>query len=241
MSAARRGGGAGGPDEEGRPPGQHALVLTKLGHSCVRVERGGTRLVIDPGVFSDAMALAGAGVVLVTHQHPDHVDVPELRAALSREETLQVWAPRDVVDLLGGERDRVHVARSGDRFSGGGLEVRVVGEQHAVIHPDLPGSANLGYVVEGLVFHPGDALTVPDEPVDTLLLPVCAPWLKLGEVVDYVRAVGPRQALPVHDTTYSPPALSIVHRVLGPEGVGIGETTYVPWANGDQVSIETGR
>ena len=36
------------------------MYLTKLGHSCFRIESGGTTLVLDPGVWSDPNALDGA-------------------------------------------------------------------------------------------------------------------------------------------------------------------------------------
>src|ERR1700716_3389936 len=50
-----------------------AMRFTKLGHSCVRLDKDGAVLVIDPGTFSDAAAaLNGAAAVLVTHEHPDH-------------------------------------------------------------------------------------------------------------------------------------------------------------------------
>jgi L-ascorbate metabolism protein UlaG (beta-lactamase superfamily) len=32
------------------------MLLTKLGHSCVRLEKDGARLVIDPGVWSVRMS-----------------------------------------------------------------------------------------------------------------------------------------------------------------------------------------
>ena len=213
------------------------LVVTKLGHACVRLERGASRLVVDPGVFSDPGALEGAGAVLITHQHPDHLDPARVSAAIDADPGLQVWGPADAVDRLGGPGERLRVAATGDRFTAAGFEVAVVGEWHAVIHPDIPPMRNVGYLIDGLVLHPGDALTVLDAGVDTLLLPVCAPWLKLGEVIDYVRAVAPRQALPVHDTTYSAAGLAIVHRQLGPDGVGIAPTTYVNWADGDRVVV----
>ncbi len=50
--------------------------------------------------------------------------------------------------------------------------MQVHGELHAVIHPDIPRVTNVGFLVEGgKVFHPGDALTVPDHPVETLDAP----------------------------------------------------------------------
>ncbi|MGK5643459.1 MBL fold metallo-hydrolase, partial [Streptomyces sp. URMC 126] len=71
--------------------------------------------------------------------------------------------------------------------------------QLAVIHPDIPRVTNIGFVLDGSLFHPGDALTVPERPVETLMLPVHAPWSKVAEVIDYVREVKPRRALDVHD------------------------------------------
>ncbi len=213
------------------------LTATKLGHSCVRVERAGTRLVIDPGVLSAPDALDGARVALVTHQHPDHLDQARVRAALEADPDLQVYAPEGVAELLGGPRDQVHVVRPGDRFVVAGFDVEVVGEWHAIIHPDVPRVRNAGYVIDGTVLHPGDALTVPPHSVETLLLPVTAPWLKLAEVIDYVRAVAPARALPIHDGVASAFGLALVGRQLGPDGVGIGPSAYQPWADGDQVTL----
>ena len=60
------------------------MRFTKLGHSCVRLDKDGAVLVIDPGTFSDAAAaLDGAAAVMVTHEHPDHLDADAIRAALS--------------------------------------------------------------------------------------------------------------------------------------------------------------
>jgi L-ascorbate metabolism protein UlaG (beta-lactamase superfamily) len=59
------------------------MRFTKLGHSCVRLEKDGAVLVIDPGTFSDASAaLEGATALLVTHEHPDHLDADAVTAAL---------------------------------------------------------------------------------------------------------------------------------------------------------------
>jgi L-ascorbate metabolism protein UlaG (beta-lactamase superfamily) len=211
------------------------LTVTKLGHSCVRFERADARLVIDPGVLSAADALDGASGVLVTHQHPDHLDQARLQAALEADPDLAVYAPAGVVELLGGPTDRVRSVQPGDRLVVAGFDVEVVGEWHAVVHPDIPRIPNNGYVIDGAVLHPGDAFI--ELGVETLLLPVAAPWLKLAEVIDYVRAVAPVTALPIHDGGASAFGLALIGRQLGPEGVGIGPTTYRPWTDGDQVTL----
>jgi hypothetical protein len=66
----------------------------------------------------------------------------------------------------------------------------------------LPGCANVGFVLGG-VYHPGDALHVPGVEVETLLVPVGAPWLKLGEAIDFVCSVRPARAIPIHDALLS--------------------------------------
>lgn len=176
------------------------MELIKKGHACVRLEAEGRTLVIDPGGFSEADAAVGADAVLVTHEHPDHFDEGRLRAALEANPAAEIWTLRSVAEQIETAfPGRVHTVGEGDTFQAAGFDVEVHGQLHAVIHPDIPRIANVGYVVNGTVFHPGDALTVPDRPVETLLLPVHAPWSKVAEVIDYVREVAPGKAVDVHD------------------------------------------
>ena len=203
------------------------MELLKKGHACVRLTKGERTLVIDPGAFSEEDAALGADVILVTHEHPDHFDPYRLRAAMEADPAAEIWTLGSVADRLAGSfPGRVHTVGHGDTFTAAGFEVEVHGELHAVIHPDLPRVTNVGYVVDGAVFHPGDALTVPGRPVDTLLLPVHAPWSKLSEVVDYVREVRPRRAVDVHDGLLSEQGIAVYQRMLGPQGPGVGDAEH---------------
>lgn len=212
------------------------MELTKHGHACVVIDDGERRLVIDPGAFTDAAALDGATAVLVTHEHFDHFDPERLRAAMDADPALEIWTNRSVADQLGGPAGRVHVVGQGDAVSVAGIEVHVHGELHAVIHPDIPQIANVGFLVGGQVFHPGDALTVPEEPVATLLLPVHAPWSKVSEVIDYVRAVHADQAYAIHDGLLNDAGLGVVGGMLGERGPGT-PTPYSRLAPGDSVEL----
>jgi len=191
--------------------------LTRWGHSCVRLDRDSATLVIDPGSFSALDdALAGTTAVLVTHEHVDHVDVERVSAATR--EGVDVWAPQAVVDALSGggaAGERLHVVRGGDSFSAGGFEVQALGEWHALIHADVPRVANVGYLVEG-VLHPGDAYVDPaGVQVDVLLTPLGAPWLKLGDVIDYTRLVAPQKVVVVHDALLSDAGRFLAVSLLG--------------------------
>jgi L-ascorbate metabolism protein UlaG (beta-lactamase superfamily) len=195
------------------------MKLTKQSHSCIRLEKNGRTLVLDPGAFSEEDAAAGADAILVTHEHVDHFDEGRLRAALDANPAAEVWTLAAVAQQLSAAfPGRVHTVGHGDTFTAAGFDVQVHGELHAVIHPDIPRITNVGYLVDGAVFHPGDALTVPDHPVDTLLLPVMAPWSKLSEVVDYVREVRPQRAYDIHDALLTDLARPIYDRMVGDLG-----------------------
>ncbi|GAA4073879.1 MBL fold metallo-hydrolase [Nonomuraea soli] len=182
------------------------MKLTKYGHACWRVEKDGKVLVIDPGVFTpEPEALAGADAVLITHAHFDHVDVDRLSGL-----DIPIWTCAGVID----EGVKGQAVRHGDTFEAAGFGVRVFGEWHAANHPDQPVIDNVGFLVDDELFYPGDALTVPDASVGTLLVPTGAPWMKLAEMVEYLRTVRPARAYSTHDALYSEAGLGLVDRWL---------------------------
>lgn len=186
------------------------MRITKFGHACVRLEHDGATVVLDPGMFTEREAVDGADAVLVTHEHPDHYLPDHLRATDARIFTIEAVAARirqDAPDLA----ERVTVVAPGESFDPG-IPARAVGELHAVIHPEMPRFHNSGYVLTGdqSVYHPGDALTPPEQEVDVLLVPVCAPWMRASEGVDFARAVRAPRNVAIHDRVYSEAGLRIV-------------------------------
>jgi L-ascorbate metabolism protein UlaG (beta-lactamase superfamily) len=177
--------------------------VTKFTHSCLRIESDGAVLVVDPGVFSEPRALTGADAVLITHEHVDHLDMDAVGGAVARRPALRVYAHADVLPKLAAFREAVTTVTAGEEFSAAGFTVRAYGGQHAVIYPEIPRIANLGYLISDggtSVYTQGDSFAVPDgAPVDTLFVPLNAPWMKLAESIDFVRAVQPRRAYATHD------------------------------------------
>jgi L-ascorbate metabolism protein UlaG (beta-lactamase superfamily) len=198
------------------------MQVTKMGHACIRLEKGGQTLVIDPGSFSEPDAVLDADAVLITHEHLDHFDERSLRLAVESNPGLEIWTNGAVAGKVGSLGVPVHVVGHGDAFTAAGFDVQVHGEHHAVIHPDIPVVGNIGFLLDGDLFHPGDALTVPETAVATLMLPTNAPWMKIGETIDYVRAVAPRRAYSLHDGLLNDNGLGLVVRLLnGTVGPGI--------------------
>jgi L-ascorbate metabolism protein UlaG (beta-lactamase superfamily) len=196
------------------------MQLTHYGHACVLVDTGAARILLDPGAFSsDFEGLTGLDAILVTHQHFDHV-VPERLDDLRRGNP----SARLIVDSQTAEQLSVdaETVTPGETLTVAGATVEVLGGDHAVIHPDIPVVRNNAYLIDGSLLHPGDSYTPVGRPVDTLLLPTGAPWLKLSEAVDYLRAVAPRQAVPIHEAVLANPALHYgMFEALAPAGTAV--------------------
>jgi L-ascorbate metabolism protein UlaG (beta-lactamase superfamily) len=100
------------------------------------------------------------------------------------------------------------------------------------VYDGLPGIANVGYVVAG-IYHPGDAFDIPETKVETLLLPVAGPWVNFSEALDFVRALEPVRAFPVHDSGLSRIGNDMVDRWVDLKG----GTDYHRLAPGESVEL----
>jgi len=182
------------------------MQITKYTHACVRLEDAGRVLVIDPGEWSEPDALVGADAVLVTHEHADHIDVARLAAA-----RLPVFAP-DGADIAGLD---VTWVSPDQQFEAAGFRVEAVGGRHAFIYGGKPDCPNLGYVIDDRIYHPGDAIFVPDRAIETLFVPAQGSWLKLTEAIDFVKAIKPSRTFPIHDAGLSERGMASVSAWYG--------------------------
>jgi L-ascorbate metabolism protein UlaG (beta-lactamase superfamily) len=190
------------------------MQLTHFGHSCLLAEFDRTRVLFDPGTFAHGFeGITGLSAILVTHQHPDHVDAARLPALIDANPDAALYTDSQTAAQLDAPFQTVHV---GDELTVGQLTIRALGGRHAVIHPEIPVIENLSYLVDdgehrARLMHPGDALFVPDEPVDVLATPASAPWMRISEAVDYLRAVAPARAVPIHQGIIAPDARGIYY------------------------------
>ena len=190
------------------------MELTHFGHSCLLADFGGATVLFDPGNFSHGFeGITGLSAILITHQHPDHADPARLPALVEANPGAALYADPQTVAQLGGQWKAVG---AGDVVTVDGLTIRGVGGRHAVIHPEIPVIDNTSYLIgdsthPARLMHPGDALFVPDEPVDVLATPAAAPWMRISEAIDYLRAVAPTHAVPIHQAIVSPEARGIYY------------------------------
>lgn len=179
------------------------MRVTKYEHACLRIDEGGDTLIVDPGSFTTPLDdLTGVVAVVITHEHPDHWTPDHLDRILRAAPGTPIFSTAGVA-AAASDHD-VTVVSPGDTVTAGAFTLRFFGGEHAVIHSSLPRIENLGVLVDDRLYYPGDSYTVPEGvAVDTLVAPLGAPWLKIGEAMDYVLAVAPRRAFGTHDMTLS--------------------------------------
>jgi L-ascorbate metabolism protein UlaG (beta-lactamase superfamily) len=212
------------------------LLLDFIGHSAVRIELDGVRLLTDPvtrgrvGPLRRVEPVPGRtrlrdiDAVLISHLHWDHLDVPSLRD-LGRSVPVFVPVGSGPWMRAAGFRD-VRELGVGDVADVGGVMVRAVPAVHSGFRPPLgPTAPPLGFVVRGSrsIYFAGDTdlfdgMGELGEPIDVALLPVWGwgPTLGRGLHLDPLRAaqalrlIRPRAAVPIHWGTYWPHALGRV-------------------------------
>lgn len=198
---------AGAPPEKDRlvgPAGE--LEITFLGHGSLILAAGGTIVHIDPyGKVADYAALPKADVVLITHEHQDHLDPVAL--GMVSKNTTRVIASAAVAERVKGASPM----ENGARLTLDGVGVEAV-PAYNIKHERSPGvpyhpkGRGNGYVVTmaGLrVYIAGDTENIPEMKqiagVDVAFLPMNLPYTMTPEMAaDAARLVGPRILYPYH-------------------------------------------
>lgn len=189
------------------------MKLTKYTHACVRLDKDGKVLLIDPGMFTEDAAFEAADAILVTHEHPDHLDADRVKAL-----DAPIWTTAGVAAQYAGLGDRFEVVTDGQSFEAAGFAIRAYGKDHAIILPSLGvPCANVGFLVEDAVYHPGDSFTRPDRAVHTTLVPISGPWFALPPAVEYAQAVDTTRTVGIHDAPLSPIGRGMMERFLNSE------------------------
>ncbi len=211
------------------------MRVTKHEHAALRIEKDGRLLLIDPGSFTLPLdEVTTAVAVVLTHQHADHWTPEHLHRIRRDAGDIPIYAPEGVARAAEGHD--ITVVRPGDTVSAAPFTLRFFGGEHAVIHASIPVVDNVGVLVDDRLYYPGDSYAVPDVPIELLAAPVGAPWLKIGEAIDFVLTVAPRRAFSTHDMTLSASGLEMGRaRLRWATEQGGGE--FVALDPGDSIDI----
>lgn len=179
------------------------MRVTKFEHATLRIDQSGETLIVDPGSFTTPLTdLTGLVGVVLTHEHPDHWTPEHLDRLLRAAPGTPIFAPSGVARAADGYD--ITVVAPGETHTVGAFTLGFFGGAHEIIHSSIPVIENVGVLVNDEIYYPGDSYAVPEGvDVGTLAAPLGAPWLKIGDAMDYVLAVKPRRAFGTHDMTLS--------------------------------------
>lgn len=198
------------------------MKVTKLGHCCLLIEVGGIRVLTDPGVYSSTQdELKDLDIVLITHEHPDHLHVDSLKRIIANNPSVVVITNTEVGNLLTKEGIIYTILEDGQFHHYRDVSFEAIGNVHAFIYDTFPACQNTGYLIAGYLFYPGDAFTDPKCPIEVLALPVAGPWMKPAEAIDYAKLVKPKKIFPVHDGMLKDPGIlrRLPKMILEPLGI----------------------
>jgi len=178
------------------------MRIIKFEHACFVVEDDGKSLVVDPGAYTtDFVVPDNVAAVVVTHNHADHLNTDLLEKIVEKNRDAVIVGHQETLGNLSGYKLQTVAPNEGIDI--GGFKLEFFGGQHATIDPAIPVIANLGVMINGRLYYPGDSFTLPERPVEILALPVAAPWMKLSEAVSFIKEVKPQLAFPTHDAVLS--------------------------------------
>lgn len=210
------------------------MRIIKHQHACVVLEEAGQKIVIDPGIFTrDLGNLEQIAAVVITHVHADHFDPIQVAEIARVNPGVPIYSTEEVAGQLAAPK--ITVVKHGDVLQLDNFTLSFFGEQHALIHDDIPRNQNIGVMVNSDFYYPGDSFTLPaDASVPVLALPVSAPWLKIAESIDFLKAIKPDRCFPTHNAILSEEGQGIVDRLLTNVAQEI-DTTYLPLKPGDSI------
>jgi L-ascorbate metabolism protein UlaG (beta-lactamase superfamily) len=178
------------------------MQITKYQHACLVVEEAGEQLVIDPGVLAELPELSAVSAVLITHIHADHLHVPNLQKLAASNPDLTLYAIDEVLAELNELEVTKVTIQPGETVANGSLTLEFFGGEHEIIYQQVP-CKNVGVLVNNTLYYPGDSYALPNKPVEIVAFPAAAPWLKVSEAIEFLKAVKPKRAFPTHNGTLS--------------------------------------
>ncbi|MEY2737968.1 MAG: hypothetical protein RL683_1086 [Actinomycetota bacterium] len=175
-----------------------SMKVTKLEHATLVLEQNGETLILDPGFYTRPMdGYQNVVGIVITHNHDDHVHEDQIDRILRDNPNAVILGTEEVAKRLGDRNAKA--VHHGDFYKLGTFTAEFFGDMHIEIHRSIPLIQNCGVMINDILYYPGDSYTKPDRKVKMLACPASAPWLKIGDVMDFISEVKPESVFPTHN------------------------------------------
>ncbi len=210
------------------------MNIKKIGHCCLLIKTKDATILTDPGAYSAGQnVITGIDIVLITHEHADHLHIDSLGEILKNNPQATVFTNISVGKKLDEFGIKYEIVEGNTLKEARGVSIQAHDCKHEEIFDDFGQVQNTGYFIDNTLFYPGDSYAVPDKKVDILALPVAGPWCKISDAIRYALKVSPRVAFPVHDGMLQPERIGASHmvpsQILPKNGI-----EFVPMKDGDE-------
>lgn len=181
------------------------MKISKYLHSCLVFELNGYKLLFDPGKFSFAEGLikpemfADVNGIIITHLHPDHLDVDVLKQILAINNA-PVYTNAQVAQILTKEAIP-HTVWEDGTYNVGPFKLQAITVKHELIL-DNPLPQMTGFIINDKVLHPVDSMEeslLQYKGIELLIMVTMAPFTNELRITHFADRLEPKQILPVHD------------------------------------------
>ncbi len=214
------------------------MKLTKFQHACFTLEKDGSLLVVDPGTFShDFIIPHKVDGIIITHEHPDHLD-PKIVEAILQSHPKAILIAHESITAKYSNSPTLAVT-PGQKYTVGNFELQFFGGVHEPIAEGIITPPNLGVLIDGSLYYPGDSFTLPIfenvlQSVTTLALPVSAPWLSFQQTREFLDTISPKLTFPTHDGILSEDGKQLAATMVG----GFAESKGIIYKRLDNQTVE---
>ena len=214
------------------------MKIKKFGQCCLLITTNDVTILTDPGSFSSTQNEAtGIDVVLITHEHADHLHIESLGAILKNNPGARVITNSAVGKKLTEAGIAFEVVEGRGKVTVKNIEIEAFDGKHEEIYEDYGQVQNTGYFIDNKLFYPGDSFFDPKKPVAVLALPVAGPWCRLADVIRYALRVRPAKAFPVHDAALSRGGgIALIYRIAG-QVLKENKIDFVPMEEGSEAEF----
>lgn len=213
------------------------MIIKKYPQSHLLITGESTKIIIDPGNITfqndyKVEEFQGMDGYLITHQHADHMDPDKIKGILDRGQGT-VYGNADVVRKLkelGVDAVTVYDRQS---FKVGEFEITPYDLAHCKMVDGSDGPPNTGYLIDGVLFHPGDGDKAPEQLIsENVALPIAGPSITYDGALKFAQDLKAKVVIPIHFDSRFPAEPEQFNRLAYKNGI---EVRVLKWGEKTEI------